>query len=86
MFKPEKFDEVISQFTRLLPQDLQQAKQDIEKNMKAALTASLAKMDIVTREEFDIQAELLAKTRALLQEAETRLARLEAMLEETKKP
>lgn len=86
MFKPEKFDEVISQFTRLLPQDLQQAKHDIEKNMKAALSASLARMDIVTREEFDIQSELLAKTRSLLHDAEARIARLEAALEQKKTP
>lgn len=80
MFKTEKFDEVIKQFTQLLPDDLKQAKQDIEKNMKAALSATLARMDLVTREEFDVQSELLARTRALLQDLEARLARLEAEL------
>lgn len=84
MFKTEKFDEVIKQFTRLLPDDLQQARQDIEKNLKAALSASLARMDLVTREEFDVQSELLAKTRALLQDLEEKLARLEAELETRK--
>ncbi len=78
MFKTEKIDEVIKQFTRLLPDDLQQARQDIEKNMKAALSASLARMDLVTRQEFDVQSELLAKTRSLLQDLEAKVARLEA--------
>ena len=80
MFKTDKLDEVIQQFTRLLPDDLQQARQDVAKNMKAALSASLARMDLVTREEFDVQSELLARTRALLQELEEKLARLEAEL------
>jgi BMFP domain-containing protein YqiC len=84
MFKPEKFDEVVQQFTRLLPEDMQQAKTDIQKNMKAALSASLARMDLVTREEFDVQTALLARTRALLEEMESKLSRLEAELEKKK--
>lgn len=86
MFKPEKLDEVVQQFTRLLPEDLQQARLDIEKNMKAAMSATLAKMDLVTREEFDIQCELLARTRMLLDEAEARIVKLEAALGEKKSP
>jgi BMFP domain-containing protein YqiC len=81
MFKSEKLDEVIQQFSRLLPADLQQARQDIEKNLKSALSASLARMDLVTREEFDVQSELLARTRALLGELEDKVARLETQLE-----
>ena len=68
MFKPEKFDEVVQQFTRLLPEDMQQARADIQKNMKSALSATLARMDLVTREEFDVQTALLARTRAMLEE------------------
>jgi BMFP domain-containing protein YqiC len=50
---------------------------DMEKNLKAALSAWLAKLDLVTREEFDVQAQVLARTREKLQELEARLARLE---------
>jgi hypothetical protein len=50
---------------------------DVEKNLKAGLTAWLARLDLVTREEFDVQAETLARTRARLQELENRLAQLE---------
>jgi len=50
---------------------------DMEKNLKAALSAWLAKLDLVSREEFDVQAQVLARTREKLQELEARLARLE---------
>ena len=50
---------------------------DMEKNLKAGFSAWLAKLDLVTREEFDVQATVLARTREKLQELEARLARLE---------
>lgn len=51
---------------------------DLEKNAKAMLGGALAKMDVVTREEFDIQQQVLIKTRTKLGELEARLAALEA--------
>jgi len=51
---------------------------DIERNVKAAMTSGFAKLDLVTREEFDIQAQVLAKTRAKLEALELRVAELEA--------
>jgi BMFP domain-containing protein YqiC len=53
---------------------------DIEKNVKAMMTQGFAKLDLVTREEFDIQAQMLAKSRAKLDLLESRLAELEAKL------
>jgi ubiquinone biosynthesis accessory factor UbiK len=53
---------------------------DIEKNVKAMMTQGFAKLDLVTREEFDIQAQMLAKARAKLDLLESRLAELEAKL------
>lgn len=53
---------------------------DIEKNVKAMMTQGFAKLDLVTREEFDIQAQMLAKARAKLDLMESRLAELEAKL------
>ena len=50
---------------------------DIEKNLKATLTGLLGRLDLVTREEFDVQAQVLARTREHLTELEARLARLE---------
>jgi ubiquinone biosynthesis accessory factor UbiK len=51
---------------------------DIEKNAKAMMSQGFAKLDLVTREEFDIQAQVLAKTRAKLEALEARVAQLEA--------
>ncbi len=50
---------------------------DIEKNAKAMLSGLLGKLDLVTREEFDIQAQVLARTREKLKELETRIEALE---------
>ncbi|TCS72163.1 hypothetical protein EDC61_10678 [Sulfuritortus calidifontis] len=50
---------------------------DIEKNLKATLTGLLGKLDLVTREEFDVQAQVLARTREKLTALEERLAKLE---------
>ena len=50
---------------------------DIEKNLKAGVTSMLGKLDMVTREEFDVQTEVLARTREKLAQLEARLAELE---------
>ncbi len=51
---------------------------DIEKNMRALLTQGFAKLDLVTREEFDIQTQVLARAREQLTALEARVAELEA--------
>lgn len=53
---------------------------DIEKNVKSMMTQGFAKLDLVTREEFDIQTQVLAKTRAKLEALEARVTELEARL------
>jgi BMFP domain-containing protein YqiC len=50
---------------------------DVQKNMKAMLSSTFAQMDLVTREEFDIQTEVLKRTREKLAALETRIAALE---------
>ncbi|WP_428826159.1 accessory factor UbiK family protein [Azonexus sp. IMCC34842] len=50
---------------------------DIEKNAKAVMSGVFAKLDLVTREEFDVQAEVLARTRAKLKDLEARVDALE---------
>ncbi|MCS6787643.1 MAG: accessory factor UbiK family protein [Thiobacillaceae bacterium] len=59
---------------------------DVEKNLRAALTALFARLDLVTREEFDVQAQVLARTREKLVELEARLSRLEAAAGMTETP
>ena len=51
---------------------------DIEKNIRALLAQGFAKLDLVTREEFDVQAQVLARTREKLAALEVRVAELEA--------
>ncbi len=70
-------DDVVDKIKKLLPEDMLHVREEITRNIKATLSASLKDMDLVTREEFDVQARLLAKTRARLEELEAILQRLE---------
>jgi len=69
--------QAIQQAVRLVPDDMTRFQKDVEKNLKSALQAAFSKMDLVSREEFDIQAELLSRTRALLEELEKKINDLE---------
>jgi len=60
----------------LLPPGLKQVKQDLNAKLKTLLQEQLAEMDFVSREEFDIQAKVLARTRQKLDALETRLQQL----------
>ena len=80
MFK-EKIEMIISDITKILPEDLNILKDDIEKNLRATLNATFSKMDLVTREEFDIQASLLSRTREKLEGLQEKLSALEEQLE-----
>jgi ubiquinone biosynthesis accessory factor UbiK len=53
---------------------------DVERNVKAMLSQGFSKLDLVTREEFDTQTQVLARTRSRLEELEQRVAQLEAKL------
>lgn len=74
MLKQKLTEEVAAKVSEVLAMS---PARDMEKNLKAGLSAWLAKLDLVTREEFDVQALVLARTREKLQELEARLARLE---------
>ncbi len=64
-----------------IQQVLQQSPaKDLEKNMKAMLNQGFSKLDLLTREEFEVQAEVLARTRTKLEALEARVAELEARL------
>lgn len=52
---------------------------DIEKNLKAGVTSMLGKLDMVSREEFDVQSEVLARTREKLAQLEARITELEKL-------
>ena len=59
---------------------------DIEKNLRALLSSAFSRLDLVTREEFDVQQEVLGRTRDKLQQMETRVAEMEKLLANTSKP
>ena len=68
------FDDLAKKITGLLPGNVQQIQQDLESNIKALLQSSLSKMNLVSREEFDVQSALLARTREKLDQLEKQLA------------
>ncbi len=71
----------LSEMQDRIQQVLQQSPaKDLEKNMKAMLNQGFSKLDLLTREEFEVQAEVLARTRAKLEALEARVAELEARL------
>ncbi len=64
-----------------LPAGLAGLDQDLRRNLRAALVNGLQRMDLVSRDEFDVQARLLARSRERLEELETRVRALEVQLE-----
>ena len=74
MLKQKLLEEVSARISEVLAAS---PARDVEKNLKASLAGVLARLDLVTREEFDVQAQVLARTREQLQALEARLARLE---------
>jgi BMFP domain-containing protein YqiC len=69
------FEELSAKISTLLAQS---PAKDAEKNLRALLASFFAKLDLVTREEFDVQARLLARSREQINALETRVAELEA--------
>ncbi|RMD68757.1 MAG: accessory factor UbiK family protein [Gammaproteobacteria bacterium] len=77
MLDPKSLDQLTQRISQLLPPGAKELQQDFEKNLKALLMSTFEKLDLVTREEFDVQTEVLARTRAKLEMLETRVAHLE---------
>ena len=77
MLDPKIFEELNARLSALIAAS---PARDIEKNVKAMLASVFEKMDLVTREEFEVQREVLAQARRKLAELEARVAELEAKL------
>lgn len=60
-----------------VPEGLRSIREDLEKNFRSVLSSSLSKLDLVTREEFEVQEAVLAKTRDKLEALEARLKELD---------
>jgi hypothetical protein len=77
MLEPKHLDDLAQRLAGSLPKGLQALQADISRNLRATLEAGLAKLDLVTREEFDVQTAVLARTREKLTALEARVAELE---------
>ncbi|MGA2776466.1 MAG: accessory factor UbiK family protein [Steroidobacteraceae bacterium] len=73
-------DDLARRLAESVPEQVRAFGRDMESNFKAVLQAQLSKLDLVSRQEFDVQAELLARTQAQLAALETRLKDIEAKL------
>jgi BMFP domain-containing protein YqiC len=77
MIDPKSFDNIADRIANALPPSFNHLKDDIEKNLHALLQSALSRLDLVSREEFEVQKAVLAKTRNRLEELEKRVAELE---------
>jgi BMFP domain-containing protein YqiC len=79
-FNADSLDDLARRLADSVPESVRSFGRDMEGNFKAVLQAQLSKLDLVSRQEFDVQAALLARTQASLAELEARLKELEAKL------
>lgn len=81
MINAKKIEEIAKQVTDAIPPGLKTMANDFEDKTKTVLQKKLSQLDVVTREEFDVQTQVLIKTRAKLSALEARLTELEASKE-----
>jgi BMFP domain-containing protein YqiC len=76
-FDPRLIDDLARRLAGSVPESVMALRRDLEQNFKGVLQSQLAQFDLVTREEFDVQATVLKRTREKLAALEARLAELE---------
>lgn len=77
----QKFlDDLSRRLADALPSGVKEIQQDVEKNLHAILQSTFSKMDLVTREEYEVQAQVLARTRAKIEAMEKLVEELEKKL------
>ena len=82
MTDPRRLEDLADKLAQLLPQNLGGLRRELQDNFRAVLRANLEKWDLVSRERFDIQAELLARAQNKLGLLEQRLQELEKRIAE----
>jgi len=80
MINAKKIEEIAKQVTNAIPPSVKNLANDFEKKTKTVLQRKLAQLDVVTREEFDVQTQVLIKTREKLAAMEAKIAELEAAM------
>ncbi len=86
MFTAKFFQDFSKQFSESLPPPLQALRKEFEEHFSRGLVLAFSKMNLVTREQFDIQAKVLERTREKLEQLEQKLAELEKNLEPNRDP
>ncbi|MCW8918347.1 MAG: accessory factor UbiK family protein [Gammaproteobacteria bacterium] len=74
------FDTILNRFSSTLPPGAGVLREDLESGLRAALHSALDKLELVTREEFEVQAQVLQRSRARLEQLEKTVAALESRL------
>lgn len=80
MFDTKSIDDIANRLANAMPPGFSHLKEDMEKNFHAILQSALTKFDLVTREEFEVQKAVLAKTRQKLEDLELRVADVEQQM------
>jgi hypothetical protein len=78
MLDPKSISDMAKRLMDALPDTWRQGGEEVERQFKTIIQHSLVKMDVVTREEFDVQAKVLLRTREKLEQLERKMAELEA--------
>jgi BMFP domain-containing protein YqiC len=73
-------DDLAKKLADSIPENLRGLGEDLQRNLKSTLRSGLERMDLVTREEFDVQVRLLERTREKLEVLEARVAELESTI------
>ena len=81
MIDPGRLDDLARRIQASLPPGLDAVREDVTQNVRAVIAAGIARMDLVEREEFDVQSAVLARTREKLEALEVRVRQLEELLE-----
>jgi BMFP domain-containing protein YqiC len=77
MLDPKNINDIVKRLVDSLPNGLTNLPKDMEKNFHSVLQSTFNKLDLVTRDEFDAQSKVLARTRAKLEELEEKLQKME---------
>ncbi|MBN2699943.1 MAG: accessory factor UbiK family protein [Methylothermaceae bacterium] len=77
MFDPKQLDDLARRLSDVLPEGLKSVREDMEKNFRAILQSTFSQMDLVSREEFEVQTALLQRTRKQLEALEEQVRELE---------
>jgi hypothetical protein len=80
MLNAKLLDDIARRLSDAMPAAAKTVQDDLEKNLRAAAQAVFARLDLVTREEFDVQRKVLARSREKIEQLEQQIAALEARL------